>query len=556
MTSLSHIVRTNPACDSASLPPALQLHCRMYHDDVITGSLCAPLCDEGQLCDVTSFLGSGHKEVMVTQCPTFCSEGQNVKAILKHDEFSASPEGYDTEYSRMNNTHSRGNASFQREKLRALLSLHLPSKDVAEFLESSLQAIDPQYNLSANETLPVSVYNSLVLLFRQKEYVLLEAYRHKGVFPTLYGTCGPLYLVEYCHPLLAAVTSPRQHENTLSWIPDSVHRGDTSTMSKLHREHTFVSSHAPPTNDATHGDAKKGSESHVDTRFNNAVTEDDISDSKETSPSASFISVVFSRLSSHYNTVITISGIRNAISVGSELLYKKYVSRRDILNKMRTPDTENSKRIVVNPATYSKKESTGLSSWKQRASTALAILRFLQHVEHLHTLPTHPLLCDPKLEHFAVSARDTRLRLIDADLILFEAERDFRDVDTGACAEHRDCSDVMCRGWCNTTTGRCERLLTNNNLQGICENVFLRPSPEFGPLFVDIPSTVYHDVTRVLCHCATDVTLVGDIPMQKPSAAVRDKLMEVLERSLLSDEQEQFTQNIDSRRDAFLFQSC
>ena len=69
--------------------------------------------------------------------------------------------------------------------------------------------------------------------------------------------------------------------------------------------------------------------------------------------------------------------------------------------------------------------------------------------------------------------------------------------------------------------------------QGICENVFLRPSPVFGVLMAGIPGPAYQDVTRTLCLCARGVTsLTAGIPWQRPAAAVRETLLDVLHASV------------------------
>lgn len=82
--------------------------------------------------------------------------------------------------------------------------------------------------------------------------------------------------------------------------------------------------------------------------------------------------------------------------------------------------------------------------------------------------------------------------------------------------------------------------------------MFLRPSLEYGTVFVHIPHSVYHDVTEALCDCAVSVTLKDGIPMQKPSARTRAKLVDVLETSVLSVTRDQVTEN----QVPFLFQNC
>lgn len=86
--------------------------------------------------------------------------------------------------------------------------------------------------------------------------------------------------------------------------------------------------------------------------------------------------------------------------------------------------------------------------------------------------------------------------------------------------------------------------------------MFLHPSLEYGAFFVDIPPLVYDDVTKALCDCATSVTLKDDIPLQKPSAATRAKVVDVLEASVLSASHDPVTKNQADKGAEFLFENC
>ncbi|KAL8594588.1 hypothetical protein ACOMHN_002143 [Nucella lapillus] len=488
-------LRGQLTCDPFTLPPSIQLHCRMYRDNVITGDLCSPLCDLGHICDATSTYGNAHKEVMVTRCHGgFCGQAQ--QAILKHDEvYATATDGYDKFYSAVNATVLEATDTWT-ESLKTLLHRHLPNSSSTDtFLLEMLQEWSAAFtgNVSAH-----ALYASLTQLFRQKEYVLFQAYRNTGVFPKVYGTCGPLYLVEFCDPVLKQDRRYNKAlvlKDLLDWNRASRTQVDEKKQQALSNTQNML---------------------FFDNRDNT-----DKSFHKRGGIFFNDLPGLF--MDKTHNTDQTSSLKR---SQTDELILPSEV------------EMKNSGRDHVYVVNLNLDKNSHLP-WSDRAQVAIKIFHFLEHLEREVTFPEHIHLCDPKLEHFAVGRDDGKLKLIDADLVLFDSnmatESMAPDVDTGACTEHEDCSDVMCRGWCWTQKGRCASRRVNNNLQGICENVFLRPSLEYGAVFTyTIPAAVYDDVIRALCECATNVTSLWErvIPLKLPSASTRERLVEVLERSL------------------------
>ncbi|XP_076468548.1 divergent protein kinase domain 1C-like isoform X2 [Babylonia areolata] len=458
----------------------------MYRNNVITGNLCAPLCLRGDICDVTSTYGNAHKEVMVAQCRGFCKHGYSVKAVLKHDEVTAAPEGYDQFYSTLNDTAVDNDADW-KESLRRLLRHHLPGNSsvvdrlLREMLGGKPAASNGNFSFFA-------FYNSLTQLFQQKEYVLFQAYRNTGVFPKVYGTCGPLYLVEFCDPIL---NQDEQHDRAfalnslLGWDKESKDGPEKGNVQTVRNSVVLLENH-------------KNTDNHIHQTGNTLFDE-----------------------------------------MGDRLFEDK------------------SKHVYIQHGPKFGRHH----SWPVLAHAAIKILRLLEYLEQEDTFSGHIHLCDPKLEHFAIGTDDRRLKLIDADLVLFDfnmaAEPETSVVDTGVCTEHKDCSDVMCRGWCWKGAGRCASRRVNNNLQGICENVFLRPSLEYGFVFTAFPVAVYDDVSRSLCECATNVTGVWQgVPLKMPPASTGRKLVDVLENSL-SVENSHDLLHIGGGNDLFfLFEHC
>ena len=420
----------------------------MYHSGIVTGSLCAPLCDDGYIDDVIATFGNAHKEVMVTQCHDFCSEGQSIKAVLKHDEISAAEDGYEKEYSRMSISSVGYNATW-REAFQKLLQHHLPVRHALKLSGSIFRDMEMEYSAILNQTLPFAVQNSLTLLFRQKEYVLFQAYRNKGVFPKVYGTCGPLYLVEYCDPLLNQRSSILKtllfNAEALQQRAANDNDGEgNATPLMLNSQHVI---------------------SFGNPSFSNEHE-------KQPTESLSFVSSVYKFVMGEtYEDRSKGPSTRKHFSSGNHVKIEGRDLVQTALSNGITDPYSGSQRVSVLDLDPSgdHKFSTR-PSWSERAKAATKILRFLEHLEHEDTFQEHVHLCDPKLEHFAVGRDDGRVKLIDADLVLFDVDL-ATDADSGkaglggSCVEHEDCSDVMCRGWCRKETGRCHEVQINNNLQ-------------------------------------------------------------------------------------------
>ena len=420
----------------------------MYRSGFVFGSLCSPLCDEGHISDVTATFGNAHKEVTIVQCHSYCSEGQSIKAVLKHDVFSAAADGYEKEYSRMHNGSAENDVTW-KESFQKLLQRHLPVRDVLRLSGHILRDMEMEYSTVFNQTLSFAVPNSLTLLFRQKEYALFHAYKSKGIFPKVYGTCGPLYLVEYCEPLLnqrdSSMTALILSSKTLPPRATSHHEGEGNTAPILWSPQSLSSSGNPAFSDE--GDTRPTGFLTVVHFLHKLVMGGTYEDQSE-SPSTG-------KQFSTDNNVQMEENVLTETAPSSDVTLRHYHGSDGV------------KVVDVDPG--GEPPSRTRPSWSERAKAAAQILRFLETLEQAATFPEHVHLCDPKLEHFAVGREDGQVKLIDADRLLFEGslttDAASDDAGFGRCEDHKHCSDVLCRGWCRRETGRCHGGRVNNNLQ-------------------------------------------------------------------------------------------
>ncbi|KAK7476957.1 hypothetical protein BaRGS_00031816 [Batillaria attramentaria] len=488
-------------CHHEPLPPSVQLHCQMYHNNLITGSLCAALCDERAICDVRKVHGNAHKEVMVTKCQGFCRQGQSVQAFLKHDEISATESDYKEEYSKRNDSSSH----VTEETFITLLKKHLPIKSLQAFDSNAFLDILWDDKVSevlkrerAQNAFTSSVYNTLLFLLRQKEYVLFRAFQNSGVFPMVYGTCGPLYLVESCQRLLPEKLSRNSVTNGLQ-------QGGFQTSSYHNDQGSSIE------NNAVYVGGYE-EQKRIDLRAQPFIP-------KENRLNQKGFSVSSDKTISIEPAVFGSAGTSRQDSGHGPSISSRSIS--SIENTKLDVGAGSHQRATQNPV--------GSGLWPTRATAAIKILQLLEKIEDVFSGTVH--LCDPKLEHFAVSSLDGETRLIDADNVLFERGFDRPREPWGeqdnVCNNHEECNDVLCRGWCYSNTGRCSLERTNNNLQGVCEVVFLQPSLESGIFLKDVPPSIYTDLFNTVCACAKK---------QRPLPELRAKLVGIFQRSLKGEE--------------------
>ncbi|XP_026278305.1 divergent protein kinase domain 1C isoform X1 [Frankliniella occidentalis] len=111
------------------------------------------------------------------------------------------------------------------------------------------------------------------------------------------------------------------------------------------------------------------------------------------------------------------------------------------------------------------------AGWPDRVRLAVMTLELLEQLETDLPEPFH--LCDVKMDHFGIAPGAQRIKFLDLDSVL---PRKFASHITGdgrLCERHADCDFFDCRSRCGDLSGTCDYPVTNNNLQIVCEKLFV-----------------------------------------------------------------------------------
>ena len=109
---------------------------------------------------------------------------------------------------------------------------------------------------------------------------------------------------------------------------------------------------------------------------------------------------------------------------------------------------------------------TSPSPWSTRVKLALAVLDYIQELEHTEYGTLY--LCDPYWKNLGIvtdSNGRMKIKSIDNDVSLFENIINKRINSSRTCKIDHDCRVVSCAVECNTTTNMCSRRFSSNNLQ-------------------------------------------------------------------------------------------
>lgn len=138
------------------------------------------------------------------------------------------------------------------------------------------------------------------------------------------------------------------------------------------------------------------------------------------------------------------------------------------------------------------------SKWKKRMHLSKLILDLIKILSTSFQDPIH--ICDVKLEHFGLI--DGRIVILDADTIFPKSIVDRSTADGKACSTHEDCDMFDCHSLCNKVVNRCDTPVVNNNLQRICQKIFL----DSGLL---VSNHLPADKLHILQQCADPYSLKG-----------------------------------------------
>lgn len=112
-----------------------------------------------------------------------------------------------------------------------------------------------------------------------------------------------------------------------------------------------------------------------------------------------------------------------------------------------------------------------LEEWGQRLKFAIQILDLLDELDNSFREPFH--LCNIKLDHFGYTVDRKKLKFVDLDETFPSTIINSLIQQIPNCERDEDCEFLDCRSFCNRSVHKCYPSVTNNNLQIVCEKLFL-----------------------------------------------------------------------------------
>lgn len=107
--------------------------------------------------------------------------------------------------------------------------------------------------------------------------------------------------------------------------------------------------------------------------------------------------------------------------------------------------------------------------WSDRLRNSVLMLELIERLESTYNIPLR--FCDVRLNHFGKSFDGTKIVILDGDSVVTRAVADNLAGDGQICNKHEECHYLDCYAACEEN--HCIPPSTNNNLQTICEKVFL-----------------------------------------------------------------------------------
>ncbi|OWF56486.1 protein FAM69C-like [Mizuhopecten yessoensis] len=174
---------------------------------------------------------------------------------------------------------------------------------------------------------------------------------------------------------------------------------------------------------------------------------------------------------------------------------------------------------ILSPGFFTK------SPWSQRADAALKLIDVAQSLDTDFYQPVH--FCDIKVDNFGLGS-DLRVKVLDSDSLFFDEKMSMNL--KGPCTKHDDCDFFDCRGWCKINNKTCDGRRTNNNLQNICEDIFIdRPPNFFQGLLHDAPPTIAGELATVLQNCAYPNKNMAEVVRTPTSRETMERLYQLLQ---------------------------
>lgn len=114
--------------------------------------------------------------------------------------------------------------------------------------------------------------------------------------------------------------------------------------------------------------------------------------------------------------------------------------------------------------------SDSRKDWGQRLRIAIMMMEFIDELDIGFHEPFH--MCDVKINHFGLSKGENRIKFIDLQGVYPKSIID-KFIRNSTCNKDDDCEYFDCRGRCNMDKQTCANYVQNNNLQIVCEKIFL-----------------------------------------------------------------------------------
>ncbi|XP_053606789.1 divergent protein kinase domain 1C [Plodia interpunctella] len=109
--------------------------------------------------------------------------------------------------------------------------------------------------------------------------------------------------------------------------------------------------------------------------------------------------------------------------------------------------------------------------WDRRIKTALMILEYLILLEERLPEPMH--MCGVKMGHFGFKSDSKKIIYQHIDAVHPRSVVNRITGSKSECKQHSDCDYLDCRSFCNLISQKCDHGVVNNNLQIVCERIFL-----------------------------------------------------------------------------------
>lgn len=179
-------------------------------------------------------------------------------------------------------------------------------------------------------------------------------------------------------------------------------------------------------------------------------------------------------------------------------------------------------------ATNALSEDKGKASWSARVHLSVLILELLEELDS--SVSEGFSLCDIKPSHFGLSPTSSKLKFLDLDVALPKAIANAITADGSNCHVNSDCNLFDCRSKCNMDLHKCDSPITNNNLQVVCEKIFLGWTLTGNIIMPGLLMTSYtpSPLVSLLRQCADRDTDGIDKIYPTPSEDIKERLTATL----------------------------